>query len=77
MKRATFAGSWYPEETADLEKLVKAETSQTPQKKQKIKAIIGPHAGYKYCGPTMGSVYAKIDTHGIDTVFLLGVYRSK
>jgi len=36
------------------------------------KAIIAPHAGYSYSGPTSAWAYKSIDTTGIKRVFILG-----
>ena len=36
------------------------------------RAIIGPHAGYKYCGACGGHAYARIDPSNIKRVFILG-----
>ena len=36
------------------------------------RAIIGPHAGYRYSGPNAAYCYKQIDPRGIDRVFILG-----
>ncbi|KAI8090231.1 MEMO1 protein [Gilbertella persicaria] len=74
MKRdASHAGSWY---TADKDNLnheldlyfEKANTSPL----QGVRAIIGPHAGFRYSGPTAAYAYKLVDTTHIKRVFLLG-----
>jgi AmmeMemoRadiSam system protein B len=42
------------------------------EQNQRIKAVIGPHAGYRYCGPTGAYAYKSIDTTAITRVFILG-----
>ena len=37
-----------------------------------MKAIIGPHAGYRYSGPTAAWAYKNIDPLLYERVFLLG-----
>ena len=36
------------------------------------RAIIGPHAGYKYCGACGGYAYSRIDPTNVKRVFILG-----
>lgn len=36
------------------------------------RAMIGPHAGYRYCGHVMAHAYKYIQPRGISRVFLLG-----
>lgn len=37
-----------------------------------VKAIIAPHAGYAYSGPTMAYAYAHLDPKSIQRIFVLG-----
>ena len=37
-----------------------------------LKAVIGPHAGFSYSGPTQAWAYKNIDPEKYDRVFLLG-----
>lgn len=45
------------------------------------RAIIAPHAGYRYCGHVMAHAYRRIQPTGVRRVFLLGpshhVYTKK
>jgi MEMO1 family protein len=38
----------------------------------KLRAVIGPHAGFTYSGPTAGWAYKNIDATQYDRVVLLG-----
>lgn len=61
-----FMGSWYPKNYKGLiTKLIK----EVPKKK--IKAIIVPHAGYKYSKYVLGETYSQIDWTGINKIVLL------
>ncbi len=68
IRKAAVAGSFYPADAAELEKMV--EEFSAPQVKQRVKALICPHAGYIYSGPVAGAVYAAAVIP--DTVILLG-----
>lgn len=57
------AGSFYPESTAELrdcvERLLRkgAESAETAETAGECKAVIAPHAGYRYSGPVAGSAF--------------------
>ncbi|KZO97857.1 UPF0103-domain-containing protein [Calocera viscosa TUFC12733] len=77
-RRATHANSWYSGSRARLDNQLKgwlaaveASDEFAPPIKG-CKAIIGPHAGYDYSGPTAAWAYKSIDVTGIKRVFLLG-----
>lgn len=72
IRKASHAGSWYTEDgnllNRELETwLGRAETSLGP-----ARVIIGPHAGYRYSGPTAAYAYKQIDPRGVKRVFVLG-----
>ncbi|CAL1695927.1 unnamed protein product [Somion occarium] len=77
-RKATHAGSWYISEaqrldrelSGFLEAVKPSEDFQPPIKA--CKAIIAPHAGYSYAGPTAAWAYKSIDPTGIKRVFILG-----
>jgi len=73
---AKHAGSWYDK---NPQKLTQKLTDWLNQAKptlnpNKVKAIIGPHAGYDYCGhvSAFGYRYVAAQKASIKTVFLLG-----
>ncbi|THH19853.1 hypothetical protein EW146_g1383 [Bondarzewia mesenterica] len=79
-RQATHADSWYSENPQRLDtelsgwlNAVKpdAKDDYNPPVK-KCKAIIAPHAGYSYSGPTAAWAYKSIDRTGIKRVFILG-----
>ena len=75
VRRATHAGSWYDSSAKKLDNeltgyLSKAE--KTIPEPQKLRALIGPHAGLAYSGPTAAWAYKNIDANNYDRVVLLG-----
>jgi MEMO1 family protein len=79
-RTASHAGSWYTDVPAKLDEelsryLSKAEAEVKEGKL--LKAIIGPHAGFTYSGPTAAWAYKYIDPTKYDTVFLLGPAHHK
>ncbi|KAI0068350.1 UPF0103-domain-containing protein [Artomyces pyxidatus] len=79
-RRATHADSWYTgnsqklneELSAWLDAVKPEESDAYAPPIPKSKAIIAPHAGYSYSGPTAAWAYKSIDTTGIKRVFILG-----
>ncbi|KAF8271477.1 memo-like protein-domain-containing protein [Lactarius quietus] len=78
VRRATHADSWYTAESKDLNSdlskwldAVSSSSSYSPPIAN-CKAIIAPHAGYSYSGPTAAWAYKSISTTGIKRVFILG-----
>jgi AmmeMemoRadiSam system protein B len=63
-RKASHAGSWY---TADKQELDKELTTylgnakKSLKKGEKLRGIIGPHAGFSYSGPTAAWAYINID----------------
>ncbi|MFQ5582683.1 MAG: AmmeMemoRadiSam system protein B [Mariprofundaceae bacterium] len=71
---AAVAGSFYPAEANILTKMVDGFFSAvTPSEKPRHpKALIAPHAGYIYSGPTAACAYALLDADRVKRVVLLG-----
>ncbi|KZT30426.1 UPF0103-domain-containing protein [Neolentinus lepideus HHB14362 ss-1] len=80
IRRATHAGSWYTRDgnelngelTDWLEDVKPTEDEDYTPPIKGCKAIIAPHAGYSYSGPTAAWAYKSIDVAGIKRVFILG-----
>ncbi|KAI8890943.1 UPF0103-domain-containing protein [Backusella circina FSU 941] len=79
MKRhATHAGSWYTDNKSKLDKqlttLMEAASQDmnTTLPLDNIRAIIAPHAGFSYSGPTAAYAYSCVDITKVKRVFLLG-----
>jgi AmmeMemoRadiSam system protein B len=75
IREASHAGSWYESNGKNLDQQLStwlAEATSTTNNRLKARAIIAPHAGYTYSGPTAAFAYGHIDPTDIDRVFLLG-----
>jgi len=74
-REASHAGSWYTDQGAALSEqlegwLAAVETSNDSSAPSR--ALISPHAGYSYSGPTAAWAYHAIDPSTIKRVFVLG-----
>ncbi len=69
IRSASHAGSWYSQEanelSSQLENWLSAADSKMPSVGLKARAIIGPHAGYRFSGPTAAFAYKAIDFTGM------------
>jgi AmmeMemoRadiSam system protein B len=75
VRRATHAGSWYTDNKETLDKELNKYLEQAQPSignTGQIKAIIGPHAGLIYSGPTAAWVYKLLKPKESLRVFLLG-----
>eukprot|EP00056_Hartaetosiga_gracilis_P010366 m.152493 g.152493 ORF g.152493 m.152493 type:complete len:291 (+) comp13302_c1_seq4:131-1003(+) len=72
-RKATHAGSWYTDDEGKLD----AQLSHWLRDAGDVtvpnpRAVIGPHAGFSYSGPTAAYAYKQIDPEGVQRVFVLG-----
>ncbi|KAL7424910.1 hypothetical protein Q5752_000597 [Cryptotrichosporon argae] len=80
VREATHAGSWYSSSAPALRKELGANLAKVgPLPEQgyappvaDAKAVIAPHAGYSYSGPTAAWAYAAVPAANIKRVVLLG-----
>lgn len=81
MRAATHAGSWYDNNgvalTKQLDRFLVNAHSQLGEgvlDGKTVKAVITPHAGYRFSGPTAGFSYAALQKNAQDVnrVFILG-----
>jgi AmmeMemoRadiSam system protein B/AmmeMemoRadiSam system protein A len=76
VRKAVFAGSFYPSDPAALSRtvdsLLKEEGTQTFRPKDPIVGIMAPHAGYQYSGRTAAHAYSTIKGGPYSTVIILG-----
>jgi AmmeMemoRadiSam system protein B len=54
------AGTWYPADPDELRETVEQFLGETRQSDPDLRAIIVPHAGYRYSGKTAGAAYARL-----------------
>lgn len=76
IRRASHAGSWYSNKEEVLSKqlagwLKEAATSSSSSPSH-VRAIIAPHAGYNYSGPTAAYAYMHLDPTQVRRIFILG-----
>lgn len=73
VRSASHAGSWYSADPARLSAQLThlfAAASVSPQSGSRV--LIGPHAGYTYCGARLAEAYSAWDTKSVERVFVLG-----
>jgi len=74
IRPAAVAGYFYPANPAELQAMVNSLLEDVPDPVATPKAIIAPHAGYVYSGPTAARIYASLKQakDKIHRVVLLG-----
>jgi len=71
---AACAGSWYPAEPAALRKLLKGYLDKATVRDLPGRpvAVIAPHAGYAYSGPTAALAFKAVSGMGFSRIILIG-----
>jgi hypothetical protein len=73
VRRATHAGSWYADSSSELDRQLSGWLSDaTDSWHGPAKAIIAPHAGYRYCGSCAGFAYRQVNPSNVRRIFILG-----
>jgi hypothetical protein len=80
VRPSAIAGTWYPGSAPALRRTVEEYLAAAPpaQLPGPVMALVSPHAGYRYSGPTAAHAYAQLRTTGegppprFDRVVLLG-----
>ncbi|GAA5810291.1 hypothetical protein MFLAVUS_003711 [Mucor flavus] len=76
IRNASHASSWYSDNKSKLNKQLDSFLEKATEEHQfpieGVRAIIAPHAGLNYSGPTAAFAYKCIDTTKIKRIFLLG-----
>ncbi|GLI67799.1 hypothetical protein VaNZ11_012087 [Volvox africanus] len=73
IRRPSHASSWYQDDADVLNAEIEDwKAAVQPKPGLSARAIIGPHAGYSYCGHVMAYAYKHIDPSKFKRVFLLG-----
>lgn len=78
VRPSAFAGTWYPGSPGELAETVDAmlaEATFQPTSDELV-ALISPHAGYAYSGPTAAFAYRQLEGRMYDLVILLGPSHS-
>jgi hypothetical protein len=75
IRPSVLAGTWYPGSKTSLEKSIKyyiRGSSETAHAGEEIKALIVPHAGYRYSGSVAASAFRLLEGISIKRVILIG-----
>lgn len=78
VRKSVIAGSWYPADKAELEKIMSQLFQQAPKLDfyGEVRGLIVPHAGYQYSGAAAATAYASIANQDIKRVIILGPTHS-
>ncbi|XP_057967315.1 uncharacterized protein LOC131157291 [Malania oleifera] len=73
VRRASHAGSWYTDDSEELEEELDEWLSASGlTKSPDVRGVIAPHAGYSYSGSAAAFAFGNIDPTNILRVFILG-----
>ncbi|XP_044735766.1 protein MEMO1 [Chrysoperla carnea] len=72
IRRASHAGNWYTDNWTELDQQLQEWLSKAEYRHGPARAVIVPHAGYSYSGPTAGHGYRQIDPKNVKRIFILG-----
>ena len=74
IRPAALAGKWYEADPAKLSKSISSyleNAPASPTSVKNIRAIVVPHAGHYWSGPTAAAAYKALDPAAYDRVFIL------
>lgn len=72
-REASHAGSWYTDKGSQLSAQLTGWLGDVQLQGEALsRAVISPHAGYSYSGPTAAWAYRAIDPSAVKRVFILG-----
>ena len=60
-RTAAFAGSWYPDNPAELSQQINSFLDKVEYQNLNVKAIVVPHAGYMFSGQTAAHSFKQIN----------------
>ena len=72
VRSASHAGSWYTNVSQTLTEQLTSWLAAASRTIERAKAVICPHAGYSYSGPTAAWAYKHLNSEGTRRVVLLG-----
>ncbi len=72
-RTAMHTGPWYTANPAQLDAEINTYLDKAQAKQGSLRALIGPHAGYRFSGPNLAWAYKNvIDPYKYDRVFVIG-----
>lgn len=72
VRQPAVAGAFYPADPEELRSMVTEMLAKAKRPAKPSLAIIAPHAGYVFSGPTAAAAFAGLEGERIDRVLLLG-----
>lgn len=72
VRRASHAGNWYTGKSSDLNRQLEGWLGNASNNFGPARAVIVPHAGYSYSGPTAAFGFRQIDPQNVKRIFILG-----
>lgn len=72
VRKASHAGSWYTDSSTELDRRLQYWLNQATYSHGPARAIIAPHAGYRYSGECAAHAYKQIEPGAVKRVFILG-----
>lgn len=75
IRPAMFAGKFYPDDEDKLQKDIEdyLDKAQPKNDKRKLRALIVPHAGYKYSAPVAAYAYKVLKEYSVEKIIILGL----
>jgi hypothetical protein len=70
-RRSAHAGTWYHNDSKSLQTHLNSLLSDATRHQSVTRAIIVPHAGYRFAGKTAAHAYKSVNTEGFRRVFLI------
>jgi len=72
VRKASHADSWYSGDCRELRRELEGWLDCADELATAARAVICPHAGYRYSGPTAAHSFKQIDPKSVRTIFILG-----
>lgn len=72
IRSATHSGSWYSADPYILSQQLSTWFNKAPKSQAGARVLVGPHAGYSYCGARLAESYSVWDLSTTKRVFILG-----
>ncbi len=72
LRAATHAGSWYSDNPILLKTQIDSYFSKACTPLPGTRILIGPHAGYRFCGQVLAQTYTTWDPENVKRIIMLG-----
>jgi AmmeMemoRadiSam system protein B len=77
IRPSPIAGTWYSPDPEQLRQEINAyiDEATLPEIEGEVIAVVAPHAGYRYSGPTAGYAFRTVNGHDYDLVAVVSPYH--